>query len=96
VSGMTMMSFLRWWKSLGDRRSTLRHSLRQSGFVDFDGAQRQCCVIYDISQSGARITFPAGNEPPGEFTLFVPHRCRIVRRMDNQVGVRFVESDCPV
>ena len=87
-----MTSLLSWWQSLGDRRKGVRYRIRQAALIDLDdGAMRRECIISDVSETGARLTVPCGNDLPKEFTLLVPRRCRIVRRVDGQVGVAFIE-----
>jgi hypothetical protein len=45
-----------------------------------------------MQHNGARLLVAGFNELPEEFTLPVPRRCRIVRRQDGHVGVRFVDG----
>jgi hypothetical protein len=49
------------------------------------------CIICDISASGAKLTVGA-HEVPDEFMLVFKRRCRVIRRTDGQVGVKFVPS----
>ena len=87
-----MIALMKWWQSLGDRRRHLRHPSQQVGFINLEGASEQrSCLIADISASGAKLVV-ANSRLPEEFTLLVPHRCRIVRRMDGKVGVQFVDD----
>jgi len=87
-----MISLLKWWQSLGDRRRHLRHPSQQVGFIHLEGGSEQkSCLIADISATGAKLIV-ANSRLPEEFTLLVPHRCRIVRRMDGKVGVQFINS----
>jgi PilZ domain len=89
-----MLRILKWWQARGDRRRDFRHHVRRLAFIDLDnGVARRGCTIHDISESGARLIVAAGNELPEEFTLLVPRRCRIVRRSNGQVGVRFVDGN---
>jgi hypothetical protein len=52
------------------------------------------CLITDISAGGARLH--SADEMPNEFTLLVQageletHRCRVVWRLGEEVGVQFV------
>jgi PilZ domain len=48
------------------------------------------CTISDISADGARLSLPTGVWLPEEMTLLFRRRCRVVRRMDGQIGVEFV------
>jgi hypothetical protein len=90
-----MTNLLKWWQTRGDRRGALRYPARRSAVIDLNnGLGHRACMIRDISDSGARLLVPVCSELPEEFTLLVPHRCRVVRREnDGQVGVRFVDDD---
>jgi hypothetical protein len=88
-----MANLLKWWQTRGDRRGALRHHARQPAVIDLNnGLGHRACIIGDISDSGARLVVPVCSDLPEEFTLLVPHRCRVVRRFDGQVGVRFVDD----
>jgi hypothetical protein len=80
-----------WWQSLGDRRRAFRHPVHQFASIDLgDGLPLRSCMIADISESGARITAGVNSDVPDEFTLLLHRRCRVVRRVDGQIGVQFV------
>ena len=49
------------------------------------------CIICDISATGAKLTVGA-HEVPDEFMLVFKRRCRVIRRTDGQVGVKFVQT----
>jgi hypothetical protein len=56
------------------------------------------CALVDVSQGGARIAVLAADMVPDEFLLAfsaksdVSRRCRVVRRMDDEVGVIFLKA----
>jgi hypothetical protein len=67
---------------------TAGHYLAQ---ISRDGASSPLsCIIWDISDSGARLTVADDQQVPDEFTLLLCRRCRVVRRYDGQVGVAFM------
>ncbi len=52
------------------------------------------CVIRDISDSGARLTFDHSTTVPDNVELFIPHkqqtlRARVQRRGPNEIGIAF-------
>ena len=49
------------------------------------------CIICDISATGAKLTVGT-HEVPDEFMLVLKRRCRVIRRTEGQVGVKFVQS----
>ncbi len=49
------------------------------------------CMICDISATGAKLTI-GQREVPNEFTLVFRRRCKVVHRLDGQIGVQFVQS----
>jgi PilZ domain len=48
------------------------------------------CTISDISADGARLALATGAWLPDEMTLLFRRRCRVVHRIDGQLGVEFV------
>jgi len=72
-------------------RKSPRHEIHYLAQIDCDGDPAALsCIISDISGSGAKLTVKEGQDIPDEFTLLFRSRCRVVRRYDGQVGVRFV------
>jgi len=75
-----------------DRRKSQRFEVHYLGQVDAGaGTAPVNCIICDISSTGAKLTVGA-NEVPDEFVLVFRRRCRVTRRDDGQVGVKFVQS----
>lgn len=73
-------------------RKSPRHELHYLGQIDLGaGAALLNCIICDISGTGAKLTVGA-SEVPDEFILVLRRRCRVIRRDDGQIGVRFVQS----
>ena len=89
-----MLGLMGWWQSVGDRRRNFRRSARDYASIDLgNGAVPRGCMIADISDCGARLAVPRCDDLPDEFTLLVPRRCRIVRRMIGQIGVQFIDDE---
>jgi hypothetical protein len=63
-----------------------------------NGGTHVPCVLWDISDSGARVAAPRSNLLPAAFNLILSkdgsaqRRCRVVWRNSGQVGVQFVEA----
>jgi hypothetical protein len=77
--------------SLRELRDSRRHEIHYLAQIDRDGALSPLsCIIWDISDSGARLTVTNDQQVPDEFTLLLRRRCRVVRRYDGQVGVAFM------
>jgi PilZ domain-containing protein len=74
-----------------DRRKTPRHEVQYLAQIELgEGAPPMSCIICDISNGGAKLTLGPQHEVPEEFVLTFRRRCRVMRRFDGQVGVRFV------
>src|SRR3974377_1717490 len=77
--------------SLRELRDSRRHEIHYLAQIDRDGVLSPLsCIIWDISDSGARLTVADDQQVPDEFTLLLRRRCRGVRRYDGQVGVVFM------
>ena len=84
---------------LQDRRTTPRRSVNSAAKMRFDGGlPARDCVVMDISEGGARLLAAEGAEVPEEFVLLLEAdaeagcRCRVVWRLDNEIGAEFVEA----
>jgi hypothetical protein len=75
-----------------DLRKSPRFEVHYLGQIDLGPAAAPVnCIICDISAIGAKLTVGA-HEVPDEFVLVFKRRCRVIRREDGQVGVKFVQS----
>jgi hypothetical protein len=75
-----------------DLRRSPRFEVHYLGQIDLGPAATPVnCIICDISATGAKLTVGA-HEVPDEFMLVLRRRCRVIRRSDGQVGVKFVQS----
>ena len=76
-----------------DLRKTRRFAIRCPASIKADAqSQAQVCIIHDISDGGAKLTFGLRNDVPNNFTLTFSRDCRVVWRADGQVGVEFLPT----
>jgi hypothetical protein len=81
------------------RTSKRKHGRRAAWVVLDGGAARISCVLWDISEGGARIAAAHGNALPDVFGLFLTKDgksrrfCQVVWRRGSQLGVRFVDEE---
>jgi hypothetical protein len=81
-----------------DLRKKKRTPRRQAAWVVLEGGCRIPCVVWDMSDDGARLAAPRANELPDVFALFLTQDgksrrfCSAVWRKGGQLGVRFVED----
>jgi len=80
---------------LAERLSELRRSPRfevhyPAHLITGGSSPLVRCTISDISAEGARLTLGTDGGLPDEMTLLFRRRCRVVHRMDGQIGVEFV------
>jgi hypothetical protein len=71
---------------------------RNSAATIFYGEWVRPCILSSLSNGGARITGVRAHTFPGEFMLRVAphgriHKCQLLWRTDEALGVRFVERD---
>jgi hypothetical protein len=86
------MSLFRLEDRFRDLRKSQRFEVHYLGQIDAGVAAAPVnCIICDISATGAKLTVGA-HEVPDEFMLVLRRRCRVIRRADGQVGVKFVQS----
>jgi PilZ domain len=75
-----------------------RKSLRQPGWITFDGGfAARPCVVQDMSSSGAKITIDDSNVLPAKLRLAFARdartgrNCEVVWRRGKVLGVKFVQ-----
>jgi hypothetical protein len=83
-----------------EQRKSKRAHRRQAAWVVLDGGTaRISCVLWDISEGGARIAAAHGNALPDVFGLFLTKDgksrrfCQVAWRRGGQLGVRFVSEE---
>jgi hypothetical protein len=78
-------------------RKTARRPLRHAAWLTVGGQpQAVPCVVWDLSDGGARLAAARHNELPNRFTLVLAHLggercCEIVWRNRRFVGVKFLQ-----
>jgi hypothetical protein len=86
------MSLFRLEDKFRDQRKSPRFEVHYLGQIDLGAHEAPVnCIICDISATGAKLTVGA-HEVPDEFVLVLRRRCRVTRRSDGQVAVKFVQS----
>jgi PilZ domain-containing protein len=78
-----------------DKRKSRRQPMRYSAWIALSAEERHGCVLFDVSDSGARIELQDSSILPEHFLLLLSANgaarryCNIVWREPNQVGVKF-------
>lgn len=86
------MPLFRFEDRFRDLRASPRFEVHYLGQIDSGGRLPTVnCIICDISATGAKLTV-GPHEVPDEFILVLRRRCRVVRRTEGQLGVKFVQS----
>ena len=87
-------------ESRREQRKAKRTHRRQAAWVVLDGGMAKIpCVLWDISEGGARIAAAHGGALPDVFGLFLSKDgksrrfCQVVWRRGRQLGVRFVADE---
>jgi hypothetical protein len=77
-----------------EERKSPRRTLQYPAKIDGrDGTPLHECVLFDVSQTGAKVIVQVANDIPDEFILLLGktyRKCRVVWKKDRQMGVRFV------
>jgi hypothetical protein len=81
-------------------RKTRRRPKRQAAWISYDsGGTLVPCVIWDLSEEGARLGPARAKTLPDVFNLITSkdgtsrRACRVVWRKDRHIGVQFLQSD---
>lgn len=80
-----------------EKRRRRRVRTRRAAWIDVGGnAEPSRCVLWDVSESGARLAPAFANKLPDTFTLILDkttaHRCGVVWRKGPLVGVRYLHG----
>ena len=85
-------------ESRQELRKAKRTQRRQAAWVVLDGGTRLPCVLWDISDAGARIAAARAGGLPDVFGLFLTKDgkarrfCRVAWRRGGQLGVQFIDD----
>ena len=80
-----------------DKRKSVRRSMHYTAWIARKGEPLEGCVLYDISDKGARLDVEKPESIPDQFMLFLSSRgtprrkCNVAWRTDTQIGVKFDE-----
>jgi hypothetical protein len=80
-----------------ERRNSVRRSAEYAGSIQRSRNRQLLCVIWDISDTGARLVAPSAKDVPEKFILVVARNgqeryyCRVMWRSECQIGVSFME-----
>jgi hypothetical protein len=80
-----------------DRRNSVRRRVEYAGSIQRHRGRQDLCVIWDVSDKGARLVVPSAKDLPEKFILTIRpdgqkrYYCRVMWRTECQVGVSFME-----
>ncbi len=80
-----------------EQRRAKRTPRRNAAWIELTGGARIPCVVWDISDGGARLAAPRPSDLPPAFKLLtrdgdVERLCQVVWRNDKQLGVEFLQT----
>ncbi|HEY2134696.1 MAG TPA: PilZ domain-containing protein [Xanthobacteraceae bacterium] len=81
-----------------DFRNSERRKTRFPASISYGASPTPIpCVLWDVSEGGARITAAHSNILPDTFTLILnqtgkTHFCRVVWRRTPHIGIEFIEA----
>jgi PilZ domain len=83
-----------------ERRKFPRKTVIDTAWIDADdGTPPHVCVLWDISEGGARLTLASHKALPDKFILRKTRddangkRCVVVWRSPEEIGIRFLNSE---
>jgi hypothetical protein len=85
-------------ESRREQRKAKRTPRRQAAWIVLEGGAQVACVLWDISDAGARIAAARAAALPDVFGLFLSKDgksrrfCRVAWRRGGQLGVQFVDE----
>ena len=86
-----------------DLRKARRTPLYYPAWIDVsDGSTLRDCMIYDISETGARLTVAGEEQVPDNFTLLLSRNggtrriCQTTWRSGFNVGIKFLRNSTSV
>ena len=93
------MGILDLFRNQIERRKHPRHSVITTAWIRLtDSTVPYVCVLWDVSEGGARLTAASMSEIPNEFNLLLSRdavrgtSCRVAWRLPDQIGVRFIDN----
>ena len=86
----------------GNRRKGDRQTIDHPCWIDVGhGRPPTQGRLCNVSVSGAKLTCEGAAELPNEFNLYLTHdgtvgrKCKVVRRTENEIGLRFLNRNVP-
>jgi hypothetical protein len=80
-----------------DRPTGVRRRAEYAGSIQRSRGRQDLCVVWDVSDQGARLVVPSAEKVPDKFILTVRrdgqqrHYCRVMWRTECQIGESFME-----
>ena len=97
------MSILDFFRGRIEQRRHARHKVVATAWLRLkDDTIPFVCVLWDVSEGGARLTVASKDTIPDEFTLTLARdapsgtSCRVVWRLREQIGIQFVDNAGPL
>ena len=84
------------WVTEADLRRSRRKSTCKLGAIQVDNCSSDIeCLVWDVSESGAKIELLSTEPVPDEFEIFIDEQdvrrsCSVVWRKKRKIGVAFV------
>lgn len=85
-----------------ERRKNDRRAIDRPCWVDAgEGRPPTKGYLHNVSHSGAKLICEGSVEPPDEFNLYMTYdgsvgrKCKVVRRAENEIGLRFLSREVP-
>lgn len=80
---------------MSERRAVPRQRIDEQGLIAIDEHTSMPCLIYDLSERGARLVAPEAPSVPPIFLLAAgrfpdPRVCEVVWRTPEEIGARFM------
>ena len=81
-----------------DRRTDVRRRVKYAGSIGRSRGRPDPCLIWDVSEKGARLVMPSVKDVPGKFVLTINrnsgerYHCRVMWRTEYQLGVLFMNN----
>ena len=97
------MGILDLFRDRIEQRRHARHKVVTTAWLRLkDDTIPFVCVLWDVSEGGARLTVASKATIPDEFTLMLARdapsgtSCRVVWRLREQIGIQFVDNTGPI
>ena len=84
-----------------ERRKQARHRVIITAWLRTNDSVPHVCVLWDVSEGGARLSVTDITALPPQFTLVLEREavtgttCQVVWRSPDQIGIKFVEKADP-